>query len=61
MAGKSYKQPHKAILTSEQLTYFQQQSETHKAILAFVGQLNNSVVGVKLTADCAVSNVCALI
>ncbi|KAI0701953.1 Phosphotyrosyl phosphatase activator [Cytidiella melzeri] len=55
MTSPKFMLPRKVILTPDQLIYFQQQSQTHKDILAFIGQLNDSVVGVKLTAECAVS------
>lgn len=52
----SYKPPRKAILTKEQLQYFQE-SQTHKDIVAYIEILNESVVGSKLTDECSMSKV----
>lgn len=48
--------PRKVILSKEQLAHFQQ-SKTHADILSYVEDLNEAVVGVKLTAECTVSPV----
>ena len=53
----SFQEPRKAILTPEQLQYFQQ-SKTHQDIVGFIEELNERVVGVKLTDECAQSPVC---
>ncbi|CAL1709782.1 unnamed protein product [Somion occarium] len=50
----SFIQPRKCILTKEQLAHFQQ-SKTHDDILSFVQNLNDTVVGVKLTDECTMS------
>ncbi|KAF4613156.1 hypothetical protein D9613_010808 [Agrocybe pediades] len=50
----TYQKPRKAILSKEQLEYFQQ-SNTHKEIVSYVETLNESVVGSKLTDDCSTS------
>ncbi|KAI0088198.1 Phosphotyrosyl phosphatase activator [Irpex rosettiformis] len=55
MTTRKFIQPYKAILTPEQLAYFQKESKTHKDIVAFVERLNDSVTGVKLTAECTES------
>ncbi|KAJ7037384.1 Phosphotyrosyl phosphatase activator [Mycena alexandri] len=47
--------PAKTILTPAQLEYFQTCS-THNEILTYIGALNDSVVGVKLSADCSQSD-----
>jgi serine/threonine-protein phosphatase 2A activator len=52
----SFQIPAKAILTPVQLYYFQT-STTHTDILAYIGVLNDSVVGVKLSAECPQSAV----
>ncbi|KAI0356875.1 Phosphotyrosyl phosphatase activator [Trametes cingulata] len=46
--------PRKVILTKEHLEAFQQ-SRTHEAIVGYITALNECVVGVKLTDECAVS------
>lgn len=46
--------PRKCILSNEQLTVFQS-SNTHNAIVSFVEVLNDSVIGVKLTDEVALS------
>jgi len=51
----SYQIPTKAILTPAQLEYFQT-CPTHGEILAYIGVLNDAVVGVKLSADCSQSD-----
>ncbi len=48
--------PRKIILTKEQLEAFQQ-SKTHETIVGYINALNEAVVGVKLTDECAVSPV----
>ena len=53
----SFRTPAKAIVTPAQLEYFQT-SPTHNDILAYVGALNDAVVGVKLSAPCFTSDVC---
>ncbi|KAJ7745425.1 Phosphotyrosyl phosphatase activator [Mycena maculata] len=50
----SFQTPVKAILTPAQLEYFQT-CPTHTEILAYIGVLNESVVGVKLSAECSQS------
>ncbi|KAJ7099521.1 Phosphotyrosyl phosphatase activator [Mycena belliarum] len=50
----SFQTPVKAILTPAQLEYFQT-SPTHDQILAYIGVLNDSVVGIKLSAECSQS------
>ncbi|KAJ7237484.1 Phosphotyrosyl phosphatase activator [Mycena haematopus] len=47
--------PTKAILTPAQLEYFQT-CATHDEILAYIGVLNDAVVGMKLSADCSQSD-----
>ncbi|KAJ7123143.1 hypothetical protein C8R44DRAFT_831530 [Mycena epipterygia] len=51
----SFQIPAKAILTPGQLKYFQTCS-THTEIPVHIGTLNDAVVGVKLSADCAQSD-----
>ncbi|KAF8151977.1 Phosphotyrosyl phosphatase activator [Mycena galopus ATCC 62051] len=51
----SFQVPTKAILTPIQLEYFQT-CPTHDEILAYIGVLNDAVVGVKLSADCSQSD-----
>ena len=53
----SFHTPRKVILTKEQLEHFQQ-SKTHQEIVGFIEELNERVVGVKLTDECAQSSVC---
>jgi hypothetical protein len=48
--------PRKAILSPEQLAYFQT-SKTHKNVVSYIESLNNAVVGVKLTDECSESPV----
>ncbi|KAF8965796.1 hypothetical protein BDZ97DRAFT_1811064 [Flammula alnicola] len=50
-----YQVPRKAILTKEQLQYFQE-SKTHKDIVSYIKTLNNAVIGTKLTDECSTSN-----
>jgi serine/threonine-protein phosphatase 2A activator len=52
----SFQTPAKAILTPAQLEYFQT-CPTHNEILAYIGVLNDAVVGVKLSTDCPQSDV----
>ena len=52
----SFHRPRKLILTKEQLQVFQE-SKTHQDIVAFIEDLNESVVGVKLTDPCNTSPV----
>ncbi len=52
----SYYQPRKAILTKEQLEFFQT-SGTHQTIMTFIEALNDAVVGMKLTDDIEQSEV----
>lgn len=49
-----YHVPRKGILTKEHLEVFQS-SETHARIIDYITGLNENVVGIKLTNDCAVS------
>lgn len=51
-----YRQLTKAILTPEQLVFFQT-SKTHQTIISFIETLNDSVTGVKLSDECEQSNV----
>ncbi|KIP09941.1 hypothetical protein PHLGIDRAFT_125927 [Phlebiopsis gigantea 11061_1 CR5-6] len=51
----SFQPPRKVILIPEQLAHFQQ-SKTHQEIIAFIEELNERVVGVKLTDECAQSS-----
>ncbi|KAJ7287471.1 Phosphotyrosyl phosphatase activator [Mycena rebaudengoi] len=51
----TYQLPAKAILTAAQLEYFQT-SPTHHQILEYIGVLNDSVIGVKLSSDCPQSD-----
>lgn len=51
--------PQKAILSPAQLEAFQT-SETRQQILSFIDNLNNSVVGAKLTDPCTESQVRSL-
>lgn len=53
----SFQPPRKAILTPSQLAYFQT-SKTYQDIVGFIEGLNERVVGVKLTDECAQSPVC---
>jgi serine/threonine-protein phosphatase 2A activator len=55
-SNMSYKIPQRAILSQEQLEYFQT-SKTRQEIVSFVESLNESVVGVKLTDECSESTV----
>lgn len=50
----SFHPPRKVILTPDQLAHFQQ-SKTHQDIIGFIEELNDRVVGVKLTDECAQS------
>lgn len=52
-----YVTPYKAILTPTQLDFFRTTSKTHDAVLSFVKDLNESVVGIKLGVECHVSEV----
>lgn len=52
----SFRPLQKAILTKEQLEAFQA-SNTYTSITSYVETLNNAVVGVKLTDECAESQV----
>ncbi|PPQ69047.1 hypothetical protein CVT26_003756, partial [Gymnopilus dilepis] len=52
--SSSFQVPRKAILSKEQLEYFQQ-SQTHKDIVSYIETLNEAVVGVKLTDECSSS------
>ncbi|KAJ7638172.1 Phosphotyrosyl phosphatase activator [Roridomyces roridus] len=51
----SYQVPTKAILTPAQLEYFQT-CPTHTEILQYIGALNDSAVGVKLSSECTQSD-----
>ncbi|PPQ79012.1 hypothetical protein CVT25_002321 [Psilocybe cyanescens] len=51
----SYQVPRKAILSKEQLQYFQE-SKTHQDIVSYIETLNDAVIGSKLTDDCSMSN-----
>lgn len=53
----SFYPPRKAILLPEQLAYFQQ-SKTYEDIITFIEELNERVLGVKLTSECEQSPVC---
>lgn len=57
LSTMSFQSPRKAILTPDQLAHFQQ-SKTHQDIIGFIEELNERVVGVKLTDECALSPVC---
>lgn len=48
--------PHKCILSKEQLEAFQN-SSTHSAVISYIENFNDSVVGVKLTDECEESEV----
>ncbi|KAH8112782.1 Phosphotyrosyl phosphatase activator [Phellopilus nigrolimitatus] len=50
----SYVSPRKRILTKEQMEAFQT-SKTHQEIISYIETLNESVVGVKLTDECTMS------
>lgn len=52
----TFQVPRKAILSKEQLQYFQE-SQTHKDIVTYIEILNESVVGSKLTDECSSSKV----
>ncbi len=52
-----YTIPFKAILTASQLDFFRSSSKTHEAVLRFMMELNESVVGVELSTECFVSEV----
>ena len=52
----SFRPLQKAILSKEQLQAFQA-SNTYASITSYVEALNNAVVGVKLTDECAASQV----
>lgn len=52
-----YRTTYKAVLTPSQLDFFRSISKTHNAVLGFVKDLNESVVGVKLSAECDISDV----
>ncbi|KAJ7051205.1 Phosphotyrosyl phosphatase activator [Mycena amicta] len=51
----SFRVPGKAIITPAQLEYFQT-SATHNDVLAYIGVLNEAVVGVKLSGECSQSD-----
>src|SRR5580704_11069837 len=55
----AYQVPHKAILSPEQLAFFQS-SQTHQDILSYIEVLNASVIGVKLSDACSESQVSLL-
>ena len=55
-----FQAPRKAILSKEQLEYFQK-SKTHDDIVSHIETLNNAVVGSKLTDECSQSNVSTLV
>ena len=52
----AYQLPVKAILSPQQLEWFQS-SETRQNILSYIQNLNEAVVGVKLDDECSESNV----
>lgn len=52
----SFQVPRKAILSKEQLEYFQK-SKTHDDIVSHIETLNNAVVGSKLNDECSQSEV----
>jgi len=52
----SYQIPRKAILSKEQLEYFQE-SQTHKDIVSYIETLNDAVIGSRLTDECSTSPV----
>jgi len=52
----AFQVPHKAILTKDQLEWFQQ-SKTHETIVTYVQALNDSVIGKKLDDECDASAV----
>jgi hypothetical protein len=54
----TFQSPRKCILSPDQLTAFQS-SKTHQEVVAYIETLNSSIIGVKLTDDCAESPVCA--
>ncbi|KIK27122.1 hypothetical protein PISMIDRAFT_674962 [Pisolithus microcarpus 441] len=53
----TFQTPSKRILSSLQLTAFQS-SNTHNAIVTYIEDLNNSIIGVKLTDQVSVSTRC---
>jgi len=52
----SFQALRKAILSPEQLAYFQT-SKTYRDVVSYIESLNNAVVGVKLTDECSESPV----
>lgn len=54
MPESVFQPPRKVILTPAQLSCFQA-SDTHKEIIHYISQLNESVVGVKLGDPCPIS------
>ena len=52
----SYQVPRKAILSKEQLQYFQE-SQTHKDIVSYIETMNDAVIGSRLTDECSTSPV----
>ena len=52
----SFQPPRKAILTPDQLAHFQK-SKTYQDIVGFIEDLNERVVGVKLTDEIPISPV----
>jgi Phosphotyrosyl phosphate activator (PTPA) protein len=52
----SFQIPRRAILSPEQLAYFQT-SKSHQSVISYIESLNNAVVGVKLTDECSESPV----
>jgi hypothetical protein len=56
MSSSSFRNLRKAILSKEQLAAFQS-SPTYAKITSYIDTLNNAVVGIKLTDECAQSQV----
>lgn len=50
----AFQVPRKAILTKEQLEFFQT-SKTHQELVSYIEVLNDAVVGVRLTDECSLS------
>jgi hypothetical protein len=56
LAAMGFHVPEKKILSPEQLVAFQA-SKTHTEIMVYIQDLNDAVVGVKLSDPCAASEV----
>ena len=50
----AFQVPHKAILTKEQLEFFQT-SKTRQEVVSYIEVLNDTVIGVRLNDECSLS------